>query len=716
MSHFIYYNKYNNVLFWRDMKSIEIKIKKELTEDEFKDLIIVCEQKFEKINKIYDIALGCEEKTKEITPAQEAYVLLPKLESKEFEIITLGKNIAIDFNQESILSECYKTKQPLMINDVTRSFVYREKIDNFLNLDVKDLLLIPIVDDSSEKEVLAIIWATITGGSWNQYTQKDIDYMTRFSIFFKRFIQGKNIVSIEHKEDAGFLDCMDAYDTLSAKMRREQEYFSTIIHDVRTPMNAVMGFLELLSLKEVDKEKKEYLETALKSGETMVTLINDALDISKMASGKMNIEKVEFNPMEELSDVAKLFYNTARKKGIVLTTFYDPNIPKLIHSDFHRIKQIMNNLLSNAIKFTPEKGEISLDMRYDEERDGLTISVHDSGIGIAKEMQKNIFTPYTQEKSSTSREYGGTGLGLSIAQQLSVLLGGKLELMSKEGHGSRFYFTLPCNTSKDTPSSIDKDRFKTLSILLYNPQDTNVTINSIKPYLEYYNVELHLANEKKTLKSIEINRFDILVIFKDDAIKNDKYVQKILDSDKSVVILGDTFLQDGCHFLGNVLRLNSPLLPHDIHDTFIQLIEPETKISKDEVLSNELKKLKGKHILVVDDSTINLKFMKEVLKTVNLEAILSQSGVESVERFKNEEIDLIFMDENMPGIQGSEAISRIREIEKKNNLKRTVIIGLTGDTGNSVREYILHSGADDVLTKPVQLKEIMYRLTHYLGT
>ncbi|PTB83705.1 hypothetical protein C9926_01525 [Sulfurovum lithotrophicum] len=243
-----------------------------------------------------------------------------------------------------------------------------------------------------------------------------------------------------------------------------------------------------------------------------------------------------------------------------------------------------------------------------------------------------------------------------------------------------------------------------------------MTINSIKPYLEYYNLELDVINEKKTLKSIEINRFDILVIFKDDAIKNDKYVQKILDSGKSVVILGDTFLQDGCHFLGNVLRLNSPLLPHNIHDTFIQLIEPETKISKDEVLSNELKKLKGKHILVVDDSTINLKFMKEVLKTVNLEAILSQSGDESVERFKTEEIDLIFMDENMPGIQGSEAISRIREIEKKNNLKRTVIIGLTGDADSSVREYILNSGADDVLTKPVQLKEIMYQLTHYLGT
>jgi len=697
------------------MKPIEIKIKKELTEDEFKDLIIVCEQKFEKIDEIHEIALGCEEKTKEITPATEAYVLLPKEESQEFEIITLDKSIPMDLAKESILSECYKTKQPLMINDVTRSFVYREKTDNFLNIELKDLLLIPIVDDSSEKDVLAIIWAATTLGSWNQYTQKDIDYMTRFSIFFKRFIQGKDIVSTEKTEDAGFLDCMDAYDTLSAKMRREQEYFSTIIHDVRTPMNAVMGFLELLSLKEVDKEKKEYLETALKSGETMVTLINDALDISKMASGKMSIEKVEFNPMDELSDVAKLFYNTARKKGIVLTTFYDSSLPKLIHSDYHRIKQIMNNLLSNAIKFTPEKGVIALDIVYDKKRDGLTISVKDSGIGIAEEMQKSIFTPYTQEKSSTSREYGGTGLGLSIAQQLSVLLGGKLELDSEEGKGSKFYFTIPCHTSDNTPSSIDKDKFKTLSILLYNPQDSNVTTNSIKPYLEYYNLEFNEVKDKKILKSMDISAFDILVILKEDAVKNDKYVQKILDNGKSIMIIGDTFLQDGCQFLGNVTRLNSPLLPHDIHDSIMHLMEPETTISKDEVLSEELKKLKGKRILVVDDSTINLKFMKEVLKTVELESILAQSGDESIKKFQTEEIDLIFMDENMPGIQGSEAISQIRAIEQKNNLDRTVIIGLTGDADNATKEYIINSGADDVLTKPVQLKEIMYRLTYYLG-
>lgn len=696
------------------MKKI-IDIKKELTEEEFKDLVLVCEQKFEQENEIEKIALGCEEKTKEITPAKEAYVLLAKPENKEFEVVTLDKTIPMEIHKESILSECYKTKQPLMINDVTRSFLYHEQTDNFLDLQLKDLLLIPIVDDSSEKNVLAIMWAAITSGSWNQYTQKDLDYMTRFSIFFKRFLQEKEMVPNKSSEDAGFVDCIEAYDKLSAKMRREQEYFSAIIHDVRTPMNAVMGFLELLSLKELDKEKKEYLDTALKSGETMVTLINDALDISKMASGKMSIEKVEFSPLEEFSDVAKLFYNTAKKKDIVLITFYDPNLPANIISDPHRIKQIMNNLLSNAVKFTPQKGEIVLELLYDEKRDGLTVSIKDSGIGIAKDMQQNIFTPYTQEKSSTSREYGGTGLGLSISQQLSVLLGGKLQLESEEGKGSRFYFTIPCNSNKDSKVPfLEKDRFKELSIGIYIPKNHNPAIDSLEHYLEYFNVDVKQIKDESALEQIVEEKFGILMIFKEDAIMHDTYVQSFLDKGRSTMIIGDTFLNDGCHFNGNIQRINTPLLPQDIANTITTLMTPQGMDTKEKVFSDKLEKLRGKRILVVDDNTINLKFMKEVLKTMNMETILAQSGDESIEKFKNEEIDLIFMDENMPGMQGGEAIKYIREIEEKKNLQRTVIIGLTGDADKETKESLLSVGADDVLTKPVQLKEIIRVATQFL--
>jgi len=195
--------------------------------------------------------------------------------------------------------------------------------------------------------------------------------MVRFSIFFKRYLQEKQALSNDGLHDAPFLDCIDAYDKLAAKIENEQNYFSSIIHDIRTPMNAVLGFLELLNLRETDRDKKEYIQTALNSSETMIALINDALDISKMASGKMSIDKVEFCAINTFSDVAKLFHNSAKKEKIILDVFFDPNIPELIYSDYHRIKQIMNNLLSNAIKFTPENGKISLELLYNKKKDSL---------------------------------------------------------------------------------------------------------------------------------------------------------------------------------------------------------------------------------------------------------------------------------------------------------------------------------------------------------
>jgi signal transduction histidine kinase/ActR/RegA family two-component response regulator len=694
------------------MKKIDIK--KELEEKEFKELIQVCEKKFKQKQGLSEIAKEYETKTKEITPAKEACLLLVKEEEKEFEILTRSQSIPFDIKKESILTECYTTRQPLLVNDVTRSFLYHEDIDNFLHLELKDLLLIPIVDDSPEKKVLAIIWSAITQGSWNQYTQKDLEYMIRFSMFIKHFLQGKEFIPQEKHENAGFHDCMEAYDKLSAQIRREQEYFSSIIHDVRTPMNAVMGFLELLKLKELDSEKKEYLETALKSGETMVALINDALDISKIASGKMSIEKVPFSPLEELSDVAKLFHNTAKKKNISFVTYYDPQVPQQILSDQHRLKQIMNNLLSNAIKFTPENGKIVLSLQYDKERDGLTISIQDTGIGIAEEMQKNIFTPYTQEKNSTSREYGGTGLGLSISQQLSILLGGKLQLESTQGKGSRFYVTIPCNTPEGTPPSLDKEQLKDLSIKLYIPSPHNSAISSIAKYLNYFHTSVEELKNQEMLQDMVDTAFDILIIFKDDAILLDTQVQNILDHGKSAIIIGDTFLTDGWHFDGNVKRLNTPILPQDLVNTIRHLISPSDTTEEEHHFSDKLKKLKNKHILVVDDNTINLKFMKEVLKTMQMETFLAQSGNEGIDTFNTEKVDLIFMDENMPGLQGDETIAKIRKIEKEKGNRRVTIIGLTGDADNKTKEKLLNAGADEVLTKPVQLQEIIRVTTSYL--
>ncbi|MEA3490673.1 MAG: ATP-binding protein [Campylobacterota bacterium] len=687
-------------------------IKRELIEEEFKKLIAHCEKEFEEATDIDKIVLGCEEKTKDITPSKEAYLLYPIEESYEFEIATLNRKIPMNRDKEGVISECYHTKQPLIVNDTDQSFLYQNRYDNLLGHDIKDILVVPILDDTPQKRVLSILWAAIPRGSWNQYTQRDIDYMARFTIFIKRFLHQKKFSPKEAERDIGSSDCMEAYDNLSAKIRREQEYFSGIIHEIRTPMNGVLGFLELLQVNEVDPKKKEYIETALKSGETMVALINDALDISKMSSGKMSVEKVEFSILEELSDAAKLFYNSARKKDIDLIAFYDPRLPKIICSDYHRIKQIMNNLLNNAIKFTPQKGTIEIDLLYDKQRDGLTISIKDSGIGIAKDMQENIFSPYTQEKNSTSREYGGTGLGLSISQQLSVLLGGKMELESQEGRGSRFYFTIPCNTPKDTPPSIDREKIKALSVMIYSPAGKHNTIDITKRYLRNFNLIIEETKSDESIDSLANRDFDILVILKEDTISHEEYIQEILDTDKSVIVIEDGCIEEEHSWhVGNISTINAPILPHNLYNTILEFITPKTT---QEIESSNPEELKDKSILVVDDSTVNLKFMQEVFKILNIKTVMAKSGEESVEKCKNEKFDMIIMDKNMPGVQGEETIDMIRKMEKKRGEDATVIIGLTGDTQKRTKDEFLSSGADDVMTKPIQFNEIKAIVGRYL--
>ncbi len=690
-------------------------IKKELTEEEFKDIVIVCERDFNEVTDITKAVLSCEIKAKSITPAEEVFILLFNSDTKEFEIPTHDKTVPFNIKQDSILSECYKSKQALFVNDITRSLIYNKKIDNFLNLNLKNLLLIPILDDSNERNILAIMWMAILSDSWNQYTQKDLEYMTRFSIFIKRFLHENSLVDDDCVDDTNFLDGIESYDKLNAQRHKEQEYFSSIIHDIRTPMNGVMGFLELLNLREEEMDKKEYIDIALKSCENMVSLINDALDISKISSGNMSVEKISFSVLDELSDVANLFYNNAKRKDITLVAFYDPKIPKTIQSDYHRIKQIMNNLLSNAIKFTSEKGKIVLEILYDKERDGLTISIKDNGIGIAKEMQKNIFSPYAQEKNSTSREYGGTGLGLSIAQQLSVLLGGKLELESKEGEGSRFFFTIPCATKKGTPPSISIQKLKDLSVMVYCPIEHSSVMHSTKCYLEEFGLDIVEVNNNKALESAVKKKFDILVVSIDYTISDQEEVQKILKKGKPVIIVGTGYLNEGYHlFVGDVRRINGPILPHDLYNIIIELINTEDKKNKDKMLTVDIKKTKDKQILIVDDNIVNLRFMSEVLKTMDIKAVLTQSGKESIERFKSEKFDMIFMDQNMPNMQGTEAISLIRKIENKNKTKAIPILGLTGNADKKTKEKMLSGGANEVLTKPIHIKDIIDIVIKYL--
>ncbi len=528
------------------------------------------------------------------------------------------------------------------------------------------------------------------------------------------------MVKIDELLSSGFIDCIEAFDVLSAKKRRSHEYFSNIIEDIETPMNAVLGFLELLKREEADPHKVEYIDTALKSGESMVALIGDALDISKMSSSKMNIEKSDFSVLEELSDAAKLFYNSAKKKDITLSAYYDPNIPKMINSDRYRIKQIMNNLLNNAIKFTPNGGLIELDLIYDEQIDALTVSIKDNGIGIAEDMQESIFTPYTQEKNSTSREYGGTGLGLSISQQLSALLGGKMELESKYGDGSRFYFTIPCYTAEGKEASIDKSPLRGLSAIIYSPKKSNITLNIAKRYFDSFGIDATSIRDKSITKIKEID-FDIMLIQKEDTIGIEEDIQEILDTDKLVIILEKKYLDDHNWFVGKTVQINSPLFPNEIYDAAMQLVsaeENEENIKESlEVYDSTIdtmEEIKNRHILVVDNNAINLKFIKEILNIFGINSVLANSKEEAIEKFLVKNFDMVLIDESVQKEKGRNITSLIRMIESNKDMASTTIIELSSDTNIGDRDKPISTGVNSVLIKPIQFDSIRDTIIKYM--
>jgi len=689
---------------------ISFKIKKVLTEEEFSDILEKCKVDSQKYMDDIEILYSkCQELTKGITPADEVHILLT-IDDYHCQVDRTDIIIDVSNSKESVIQECCRTKNAIVVQDVSRSFIFNQEIDNFLNFNMKSLLLVPLVDSKSQK-LIGIIWTAMLKGNINQYTQQDLDYMKRLAQVVSRYMMiSKKLVEENSIEDLRLQlnECLNSKRKVKLRLKQEEEYFATIIHDIRSPMNAVIGFLELLKIQESDNQKIKYLESALESADSMISLINDALDIAKISNGKISIDKQLFSPIEKLGSIARIFFSAALKKQISFFTYYDPEMPSQIVSDYHRIRQIVNNLLSNSLKFTDKNEKIILTIEYIKEKDGLYISVEDTGIGISKEMQEKIFTPYTQESSEISKKYGGTGLGLSISHQLSILLGGKLEMESEKDEGSKFYLTIPCNTPADTPPSIEKDKYSGLNVaVIVSNESKDNCLKFLCRYLEYFGMEYYHFKKDEN-DSSEFFSYDISIIREQYIHKMHTELQNYLDKSKSLIIVKDGSLSEYKELKGKVVSISDPILPNELDEAILQLITGEVETDKKVEIDSSI--LSEKEVMVVDDNPINLKFMKEILKNMGATTILARSGDESLQYIKdNGKVDIIFIDKNMPGMDGIEAIREIRKVEKDKDLK-IIVIGLTGDSDNNTYKQMIEAGADDILTKPIHINKLVDKI------
>ncbi len=460
-------------------------------------------------------------------------------------------------------------------------------------------------------------------------------------------------------------------------------FLANISHEIRTPLNAIIGFSEVLSnSNELDTKNLKYANIIQTSANSLLSIINDILDISKIENGNFEIKKEPMNLKLISEEVAELFSKKANEKSITLVLNFEQKVPHKILSDSLRIKQVLANLLSNAIKFTPENGEITLNVilvQKEVSKAKIKFEVIDTGIGIEEEKQGTVFKPFMQIDHKANRAFEGTGLGLSISSHIVEALGSKISLQSEVNKGSKFYFEAEFDIYEDNEEE------ETLSFKFYITNKDEKLFTYLKPYLLTYGTI-----------SYSIDDCDV-VICSDIKSKEDLEKLRVEVSDKDILIL----LKND-KVLDLTLEKNEKILLLPYYETKIKEILQH--ISKDgnkkQTIKIETKNFCGK-VLIAEDNKTNQELISYLMMDLNLDYEIKDNGLEAYEAYKNNPYDLVLMDINMPVLDGIESFKKIREYEKKNDLKNTPIIAITANAIKGDKEKFLELGMDDYLSKPI---------------
>jgi two-component system sensor histidine kinase/response regulator len=500
-----------------------------------------------------------------------------------------------------------------------------------------------------------------------------------------------------------------------AATNAKSSFLANMSHEIRTPMNGILGFTELLKKTPLTEGQEKYLSTISSSSKTLLGIINDILDFSKIESGKLGLETIKFSPISEFEPTIELFSAPALEKNIKYLVFVNPAFPKQISLDSLRVKQVISNLVGNAIKFTPEKGTIEIDItfrRVSPEKIKLHISVKDSGIGIPEDKQEEIFSPFSQADNSITRQYGGTGLGLSITKSFVELMGGKLQLKSEVGKGSRFFFDLIVEANNE--KSLELDWLKRKNTLIYLPNgDTPESI-----LLEKYLYGFGFRVEKST--SINFYKHSELVWILSSTIDEFEFmniINRIKDVPFIVIDAGEKWLKE----FGKErvpYRVKLPVTISRIYDVIIDSLKEGEEEEKEHFsdLSDQKRKdgklfFENVSVLVVEDTEVNQMFIEILLKEYGIEPDMADNGRIGADKVALKEYDLVLMDINMPVLGGVEATHEIRKMPHR---KDTKIVALTANAMAGDREMFLSEGMDDYLSKPVEIPELERVLSKFL--
>lgn len=538
------------------------------------------------------------------------------------------------------------------------------------------------------------------------------------SISRKRFIQvvasefrykelSKNL---EREVQSRTSQYLSAKEDAESATRAKSSFLANMSHEIRTPLNAILGFVQILKEDETDKEKSKYIDTIKKSSDSLLEIINDILDFAKVESGKMVLDPILVNPHEDFDNIASLFFAKGEDMGLNFQIYIDPRLPKKVILDSLRIRQVLTNLLSNAMKFSSIHGIVLLNIKYNDDAKSIFFSVKDTGIGIAKENQDKIFEAFSQEEDSTSRKYGGTGLGLAISAKLVSLMDSKLQLSSQTGEGSEFYFTIVVEVPEDNEIFDPIPKLSNLNIaLLYDNQEKEQS-SVLQEYLASFGIQNLICTND--LNDISRDRHSLLILNATNY--GIQEIQSFLNKGYAVIVIKSSLSQK----LGNVLKgkvsiIDPPFTPSSLYDSLIELFMVKAS-SERTTLSKTRNFQSDAHILIAEDNDANQYLMTVIMKKLNLKFSFASDGLEAIKMFKENNYDLILMDENMPNMNGTEATRNIINIEKEKNLKHTPIVSLTANAIKGDRERFLEAGMDEYLSKPIIFDNLISILKCFL--